>query len=991
MSGVSFVKNNFQIRSGTKIYDKKTSSAVGLTREKIKDANSRDAFVDANLLVGDFIMRVFPDKNLQTDYMFDDFLASAKISKAMDVSSPDFSPFLAIVNIPEITHIPTPTSNDGSADFNRKIRDIVVTLGVFKLYNYTGYEFAEPNFGDPVQVTFKDMDTFSDPIFIRPLKTGVVNFPGAPNGFGNGSGYYDDCGGKPNVVTSVPRQSTTPSTFITSDKKINKFITSLNQVDILEGNTNFATKTGTGPENANTKYKIVIPKNINKKEPVNIFLYFHGDGNSGKPEDLITKGPSFIPDGYNSVVIWPYLNSKPSSETKYTVTPPILDEVFKYGLTGGVDSVFTLSHSGGGGPHGYFLKQLAEKGIFNDLISASRFLDSDYNFTSITELFGGLASGAISAIDQSRITFVVGLKHSSHKRAPWKMATGKSSQGENERWKNVYQSGTRTIQLNVGHMICAYQVGPEYLFPEVASVSKPASTGAKPTPNDKSEQNAGNEADQSGKSTGDQQADELKNKGVGQAKADPKSDTGATNFADEAAKSRAKLEDVKDKITLLEKDKNEAVSYRKDLESKLDQFKEKYPDGNPPGMPSAYSTDSGFTLGEYEDLIEQIGKADAKIESYDEQLGELQLDKEDAELYVERDEKRAAAQAKAEANTPNVSNPPAPTQSNCPPGGYYGTPAPPPYPDDLKWVKMTDFAPRVWQIKGTSYHGWGTVRMQKFLKGLNNVKGGEDLGKGYTNPVGGKKLAVPPGIKSGWWFGDISKGRAGGDTWNRHLTHQSGIGVDISIPTKNVVNGRTYRGMNLRTNPLLTKKGKTSENSPKFWGMKGTPSLTREYIDEVALMDFLKYAIPKCERILFGKDQLSYAIELMESWSRQGKNGWSLNSRAYLEAYWYGREWATGKPKEVCRLYGDDPVHNNHFHIRLRGEGIAPGPFLKGRTTYPKDMKPGLDSKGGKFGTVRTKRNQGNGQVDPGQPGYTEPKTTYKKDAAPNTPAAPKK
>ena len=58
---MNFLKNNFQIRSDTRIYDPKNSSAAGLIREKIKQTNNRNAFVDANILTGDFIAQVFAD------------------------------------------------------------------------------------------------------------------------------------------------------------------------------------------------------------------------------------------------------------------------------------------------------------------------------------------------------------------------------------------------------------------------------------------------------------------------------------------------------------------------------------------------------------------------------------------------------------------------------------------------------------------------------------------------------------------------------------------------------------------------------------------------------------------------------------------------------------------------------------------------------------------------------------------------------------------
>mgnify|MGYP003132500489 FL=1 len=892
---MNFLKNSFQIRSDTKIYDPKNSSATGLVREKIKGVNNRNAFVDANILTGDFILQAFPDGNAagQTDFLFDPFLASAKISQALDVNSPDFTPFYAVVNIPEITFLTTPPELGTDAAFNRKVREIVSILGVFKLYNFYG-QFTVPNYGDPVQVTFKDMDTFSDPIFIGPLKTGKVNFAGGSGGQpgGGGGSYHDTCSNKPNVKTRVLRTKPAPPSIITGNKKTNKFITSLDQMNIPYPPKSYrtastgGTTTGTEPSNTSAPYRVAIPKNFNKSKPANVFLYFHGNGGSGRLEDLITKGPSFIPDGRNVVLITPLMYKQkglkaaknPGSSTaggKITVTQEFITEVLQAqvgeGFIGSAnyDSLITFSHSGGGAPHGYFLRQLAEKNQFNNAISAARFLDSDYGFYSLRDLFKGLADGSIPKIDQSRITFLVGKPHGSN--SPNKQAT----KGSGERWNNVYNSGTRLIVTNMDHMTCAYQIGPEYLIPGVQNVSAP-SNKSKTDPNKQAEQT--------------QQENLAKEAKAAEA-------AGDTGFAAEVAEASAgAAEDAQMDAEISKLKAIEAVS---DKPKKPTQKKENSvtPDTKQNATPTDTQTD-GQTC---------------KFNGF------------------------------------------------ASPGG--------PYPDDLQWVKMSSYGPRVWQISSTKRHGWGAKAMANFLKGLNNVKGGEDLGKGYLNPIGQSKgnFALPDDTKPGWWYGDVSLIR-GGDT-GKHKTHETGIGVDIALPTKYVdPSGKVFYGMCLRRRPK-PKAAKSDWTPPPlaaaFWKLR-----KREHYDERALMDFFRYAIPRCERILLGEIGKKIFIELMYKFSRENKNGWSLTHPAYLQADWRGRTRGDGtrkdgsvRPKTWCKVYGEDQVHRDHFHIRLRTPGLAPGYFRN----FPKDARPGKDTRK----AVSGQKDGGNGIIDPGQAGDT--------------------
>ena len=110
-------------------------------------------------------------------------------------------------------------------------------------------------------------------------------------------------------------------------------------------------------------------------------------------------------------------------------------------------------------------------------------------------------------------------------------------------------------------------------------------------------------------------------------------------------------------------------------------------------------------------------------------------------------------------------------------------------------------------------------------------------------------------------------------------------------------------------------------------------------------MDFLRYAIPLSYYIIFGVNHVKLAKSLIEKYATQGIQGWSLNDPAYV---YY-------KLSNTRVLQGDDPIHADHFHVRLRGIGQAPS---------------GLDKDGHPDRATKKKGNQGNGKIDPGYPGY---------------------
>ena len=273
--------------------------------------------------------------------------------------------------------------------------------------------------------------------------------------------------------------------------------------------------------------------------------------------------------------------------------------------------------------------------------------------------------------------------------------------------------------------------------------------------------------------------------------------------------------------------------------------------------------------------------------------------------------------SKETSNTPNTLSSPTPTPTsnsseNCTFANFDSDVS---TDDGLQWVKINSYGPRVWQSprRKTQNHSWGTLRMEKFLRGLNNVRGGEDLGKGYKNPVKNNykgRYDVPDDIRPGWHFLDVSKEKGGAATG--HKSHQSGIGVDISIPTKYVdpKTKQVFRGMNIRKKFVKNKKGvyvlDPTPHSIRVWGFRrGEPKIEDHMLDEVALLDFLRYAIPLSYRIIFGDNHVALAKKLIEKYSRENTNGWSLDHPAYK---YY-------KLSKTRVLSGDDRIHGDHFHV----------------------------------------------------------------------------
>ena len=199
-------------RSDSMLFNRANTNSIGMIRDSATKDNVPNAFAQSNELKGDFIAQIFPDGLVDKsvgDVMFDPFLASVKQNGALTDyglfdRNTDYRPFLAIVNVQEISHIITPNIKEGKAPTKKdleKIASIALTCGVFRLDNWMG-QFAIPNYGDAVKVMYGDPEVFGNPIFISPMNNGGITRLGELGGNSKGSnssgktdksGFFKDC------------------------------------------------------------------------------------------------------------------------------------------------------------------------------------------------------------------------------------------------------------------------------------------------------------------------------------------------------------------------------------------------------------------------------------------------------------------------------------------------------------------------------------------------------------------------------------------------------------------------------------------------------------------------------------------------------------------------------------------------------------------------------------------------------------------------------
>ena len=199
-----FLLNGMAYRFDSLLYNRSTTNPIGFMRDSGINNGVVNAFSQANELKGDFIAQIFPDGIADKgDLMLDPFLASAK-SSGFSFFDPGakYRPFLAIVNVQEISGIITPRIDPAANPKKETIEavtSIALTCGIFRLDNFYN-QFAIPEYGDTVKVTYGDPETFSNPIFISPLATGEISNLGSDkeddsSGGGGGSRFVVDKNG----------------------------------------------------------------------------------------------------------------------------------------------------------------------------------------------------------------------------------------------------------------------------------------------------------------------------------------------------------------------------------------------------------------------------------------------------------------------------------------------------------------------------------------------------------------------------------------------------------------------------------------------------------------------------------------------------------------------------------------------------------------------------------------------------------------------------
>ena len=263
----------------------------------------------------------------------------------------------------------------------------------------------------------------------------------------------------------------------------------------------------------NGAYVIFVPKEFNPELPINVMLWFHGNGGLGGKEAIraakvINEGPG-LPKGENRIFIAPSLGSKPGSIKGTNVSNPVVKPEFledavtslylrlfpgdpSTGAPGPVPVIQTIrgyGWSAGGSPLSQFFANYIEKyGL--EKIKIIRYLDADYgnkdhiNFAKkLKELLEAGAQGANFAQTwNSIVSFVVQTKGKPGSllakplEYSWVYADkGYIRKGNKERHDMVYPQGVSVYVLNVGHTQCGWQTA-DYIDTAAAGSTGTSST-----------------------------------------------------------------------------------------------------------------------------------------------------------------------------------------------------------------------------------------------------------------------------------------------------------------------------------------------------------------------------------------------------------------------------------------------------------------------------------------------------------------------------------
>ncbi len=204
--GTARLKNISDLADDRLIYDSVYENPISFVKKVAQQAATPNIFRNKTHFYGRFITQLYKDGSAGKtgDVMWDPILASMAASGGESAALNNLKVFVCIVHIEELHHDPMPAANDFNA-----MRKIATNGGIFKSYNYQG---AVPAYGDPVLVTYGDLSTRTEGLFLEPLVGGASGAPigfggtGFAGGFTGGMQFLHDCFKSPPAAVERPTQ-----------------------------------------------------------------------------------------------------------------------------------------------------------------------------------------------------------------------------------------------------------------------------------------------------------------------------------------------------------------------------------------------------------------------------------------------------------------------------------------------------------------------------------------------------------------------------------------------------------------------------------------------------------------------------------------------------------------------------------------------------------------------------------------------------------------
>ena len=212
------LKNTLDVPDDSLVYDRLYSSPMRFISEVVQARSTPNGLRNKQRFYGRFIMRLFDPATSgggppPGDVMWDPVLSGLKKSNPDALTAMQL--FVGVVHIAELQSMPFPREDDWDS-----INKIAMNGGIFKSYVYTG---EQPKYGDNVLVTFADLGTRTEGIFLHPMvggqAAGAIGADGNPiTGGGTGavrgsgpSSLYGSCRERPRNSARRPATSqTTP-------------------------------------------------------------------------------------------------------------------------------------------------------------------------------------------------------------------------------------------------------------------------------------------------------------------------------------------------------------------------------------------------------------------------------------------------------------------------------------------------------------------------------------------------------------------------------------------------------------------------------------------------------------------------------------------------------------------------------------------------------------------------------------------------------------